>query len=105
MARNLGALACRVKSFGGKARAARPSGRGRKRNRPPFLAGGEAPKRKRPPFLAPGAKPPKRKRPPFLGGRIEKLFGLFVSRTVGFGAQPAACRFTDRKSTRLNSSH
>src|SRR3546814_2291372 len=25
-----------------------------------------------------GAKAPKRKRPPFLGGRIEKLFGLFV---------------------------
>src|SRR3546814_10380127 len=29
-------------------------------------------------FRSRGAKAPKRKRPPFLGGRIERLFGLFV---------------------------
>src|SRR3546814_851143 len=79
MARNLGARACRVKSFGGKARG---------------QAVRTGPQTKTAALPGPGAKPPKRKRPPFLGGRIEKLFGLFVSRTVGFGAQPAACRFT-----------
>src|SRR3546814_18867808 len=74
-----------------------------------------------------GAKAPKRKRPPFLGGRIEKLFGLFVvepsagssagslqvhrlrTARVGLDFEAHLLAFDqrgqDRKSKRLNSSH
>src|SRR3546814_8660428 len=92
-----------------------PAAKAPKGKRPPFLApGGEGPQRKTAALPGPGgrrppnengrpswprgAKAPKRKRPPFLGGRIEKLFGLFV-------VEPSAGSSADRKSTRLNSSH